>query len=119
VHYTRDAMAGMALVLAYMAEEFKPLSELVMDIPHYFFAKEKLDVQPEELDEMMSRADKIYPDAKIDYTDGIKIIFENQWVHIRKSGTEPIIRVYVEAKTQEQADQLCALSIKKLLEYKI
>ncbi len=118
VHYTRDAMAGMALVLAFMAEESRPLSDLVMDIPHYFFAKEKLDVQSDQLDEIMSRADKIYPDAKIDYTDGIKIIFEKQWVHIRKSGTEPIIRVYVEAKTQELADQLCAQSIKKLLEFK-
>lgn len=115
VHYTRDGMAGMALILAYMAEKSRPLSDLVMDIPHYFFSKNKIEVEPKELDSIMKKADKIYPDAKIDNTDGIKLIFTNSWIHIRKSGTEPIIRVYVEAKTQDKADQICHEAIDKLL----
>lgn len=115
VHYTRDAIAGMALILAYMAEEQKTLSELVFDIPHYFFAKNKIEVEPVRLDAIMNKADKIFPDAKIDRTDGIKILLDYSWIHIRKSGTEPIIRVYVEAKTQAKADELCQSAIDKLL----
>lgn len=115
VHYTRDAMAGMALILAYLAEEKKPLSELVMDIPHYFFAKDKIETASEKLDHIMLRAESLYEGAKIDKTDGIKIILKQSWIHIRKSGTEPIIRVYVEAKTQEDADTLCLDCIRQLL----
>jgi phosphomannomutase len=115
VHYTRDAIAGMALILAYMAEKSRPLSELVMDIPHYFFSKNKIETDPLKLDSIMQKADKIYPEAKIDNTDGIKLIFDNSWIHIRKSGTEPIIRVYVEAKTQEKADEICQEAINRLM----
>ncbi len=115
VHYTRDALAGMVLILAYMAEEKKSISDLVMDIPHYFFAKDKIVVDSELLDDIMIKAENIYPDAKIDKTDGIKIIQKYHWIHIRKSGTEPIIRVYVEAKTQEDADLICQDCIKLLL----
>ncbi|MDD2649937.1 MAG: phosphoglucosamine mutase [Candidatus Cloacimonetes bacterium] len=116
VHYTRDAIAGMALILAFMAEELKPISEIVMSIPHYFIAKEKLDLLPEQLDKVMEHAYTIYPDTDKNTTDGIKYIFDKKWVHIRKSGTEPIIRVYAEAKTQDDADQLCDKTIKKLME---
>lgn len=116
VHYTRDAMAGMALILAYMAEEQKPLSEIVMNIPHYFIAKEKLDLLPEQLDEVMSIAMNIFPNAEKNTVDGIKYTFGTKWVHIRKSGTEPIIRVYAEGKTQEEANQLCNKTIKKLMD---
>ncbi|MCD4828657.1 MAG: phosphoglucosamine mutase [Candidatus Cloacimonetes bacterium] len=107
VHATRDAPVGIALVLAHMATSGKPLSELVAAIPHYHFAKDKVVAPPEQLDEVMKRAEKFAVGHRTDRTDGIKLLGEGWWVHLRKSGTEPIVRVYVEAATPELAQQLC------------
>ncbi|MCD4820451.1 MAG: phosphoglucosamine mutase [Candidatus Cloacimonetes bacterium] len=115
VHYTRDAPAGMAIILSYMAESGKKISELVGEIPHYYFAKNKIKVEPEKLDNIMDRVPKIFQDFKLDYTDGIKVIAEKYWIHIRKSGTEPIIRVYVESESAERSEELCKETINKLL----
>ncbi len=114
VHYTRDAPAGMALILAYMEESKKSVSELVAEIPHYYFAKDKIIVAPESLDQIMINADKLAENKNIDRTDGIKIIEKSHWIHIRKSGTEPIVRVYVEAKSVEIANQICKDTIQTL-----
>ncbi len=105
VHATRDAPVGIALVLAYLAQSGKPLSELVSAIPHYHFAKDK--VTSDRLDEVMQRAEAFAAGHTIDRTDGLKILGDGWWIHLRKSGTEPIVRVYVEAATPQRARELC------------
>jgi len=119
VNYTRDAVVGMALVLSYMAERGLTISDLVSEIPRYYFAKDAITASTigEGLnnDHVMQKALTIYPEAKKDTTDGVKIIFDKAWIHIRKSGTEPIIRVYVEAGSEQKAQELCKETINKLM----
>ncbi len=115
LHYTRDAMVGIAIVLNYMATSGKRLSELNQKLPTYFFAKRKVETSFEKLDKVMSLAEGIYEDAEfwagqeksLNTKDGIKMVGDKKWVHIRKSGTEPIVRVYVEAISQKEAEQIC------------
>ena len=112
VNFTRDAVAGMALILGYMAERELKLSDLVAEIPKYYFAKEKIEACMEEMDLVMEKVVTQAPylsnqSMNIDTTDGVKIIFKNAWVHIRKSGTEPIIRVYAEAESEDEAKKIC------------
>ena len=115
VHYTRDAPVGMAIILSYMAETDKKISELVAEIPQYYFAKDKIIVNPNELDGIMAKVPTLFSEYKLDRTDGIKVIGEKFWIHIRKSGTEPIIRVYVESETSEKSQKICKETIKKLI----
>ncbi len=114
VHYTRDAPAGMAVILGLLAEDGRKVSEIVAEIPHYFFAKGKIEIPADKLDPVMENAAKVYADYEKDTQDGLKIIGEKFWIHIRKSGTEPIIRVYVESETQERSDQICQEAISKI-----
>jgi len=116
VHYTRDAPAGMAIILGYLAERNEPISKLASEIPHYYFAKNKIKVDPTELDGIMAKVPEIFADYKLDKTDGIKILGDKFWIHIRKSGTEPIIRVYVESETAEKSEQICEETINKLVD---
>ncbi len=115
VHYTRDAPAGMALILAAMAESDKTVSELTEEIPRYYFTKDKMKVDPNDMDNILNKIPEIFKGLKFDRTDGIKILGDKYWIHIRKSGTEPIIRVYVESESQEKSDQICKETIEKLL----
>jgi len=115
VHYTRDAPAGMAVILGYLAERNEPISKLAAEIPHYYFAKNKIKVDPAELDNIMLKVPEIFADYELDTTDGIKILGNKFWIHIRKSGTEPIIRVYVESKSVEQSEHICKETIGKLI----
>ena len=115
VHYTRDAPVGMALILAYLAEQDKHISELAEEIPKYYFAKDKIKVEPSKLDEIMQKVPDIFSDYQLDATDGIKVLGDKFWIHIRKSGTEPIIRVYVESETSEKSRNLCEETIEKLV----
>jgi len=116
LHYTRDAIVGIAIVLNYMAASGKSLSELSQKLPTYFFAKQKVETDFANLDKVMKLAEKIYKDPKfwqgeekvLDSKDGIKIVGDKKWVHIRKSGTEPIVRVYVEAQSKRLAKSICA-----------
>jgi phosphomannomutase len=114
VHYTRDAPAGMALILGYMAERNLPISKLADEIPKYYFAKDKIKVEPDKLDEIMNKVPDIFSNYKLDKTDGIKILGDKFWIHIRKSGTEPIIRIYVESDSPEKSQELCRETIEKL-----
>lgn len=114
VHYTRDAPAGMALILGLLAETGKSVTEIVDSLPKYFFAKGKLEIDPARMDFTMSRVPRILDGYAIDTQDGIKGTTDHHWIHIRKSGTEPIIRVYVESETQEKSDELCQVMIDKL-----
>ncbi|MCK4655026.1 MAG: phosphoglucosamine mutase [Candidatus Cloacimonetes bacterium] len=115
VHYTRDAPAGMALILGYMAEQDRPISKLADEIPKYYFAKDKIKVAPEILDDVMVKAERIFAGYNIDKTDGLKILGDKYWIHLRKSGTEPIIRVYVESDSPEKSQELCRETIDKLV----
>ena len=115
VHFTRDAPAGMAVILAYLAESGKTVSELSDQIPKYYFAKNKIKVDPSKLDAIMQKVPDIFSEYQFDTTDGIKILGNKFWIHIRKSGTEPIIRVYVESETSERSEQICQDAIKKLV----
>ncbi len=115
IHYTRDAPAGMALILGFMAESDKTILDLAALIPKYYFAKDKIVTNPEKLNKLMEKTEIVFADSQIDRTDGIKIIGTDHWIHIRKSGTEPIIRIYVESRSQERSQKLCRETIEKLL----
>ncbi len=115
VHFTRDAPAGIAVILGYLAESGKTVSELADQIPKYYFAKNKIKVDPAELDNIMTKVPYIFSDHQLDRTDGIKILGDKFWIHVRKSGTEPIIRVYVESETSEKSETICKETIEKLI----
>ena len=115
VHYTRDAPAGIAVILGYLAESGKTVSQLANQIPKYYFAKKKIKVKLAELDNIMAKVPEIFANNKLDTTDGIKILGDKFWIHVRKSGTEPIIRVYVESETSEKSEKICQETIEKLL----
>jgi phosphoglucosamine mutase len=114
VHYTRDAPAGMALILGYLAETDKKVSQLADEIPHYYFTKDKVIMETDKMETIIEKAEKGYNDFRKDTTDGLKILGDKYWIHIRKSGTEPIIRVYVESSSQERSDNLCRKTIEIL-----
>jgi phosphomannomutase len=107
LHYGRDALVGIALFLSYLAISGKKCSELRAGYPEYFISKKKINLDPEmKIDEIFESLKNEYSDYQIYDIDGLKIEFEKEWVHIRKSNTEPIIRVYSEARTRESADKL-------------
>lgn len=114
VNYTRDAIAGMALILGLLAESGKSVSELRNTLPHYYFAKGKLEVEPSRLDGIMTKAPNLFSGMEIDTQDGIKATASDHWIHIRKSGTEPIIRVYVESDDPLRSEQICQDAMARL-----
>ncbi|MDZ4121172.1 MAG: phosphoglucosamine mutase, partial [Candidatus Cloacimonadaceae bacterium] len=115
VNYTRDAIAGMALVLGLLAERKQTLSAIVSELPKYYFAKDKITVDPAKLDGIMQKVPELFKENELDMQDGIKVIGDKFWIHIRKSGTEPIIRVYVESDAAERSEKICKDTIAKLL----
>ena len=113
LHYGRDSLVGIALFLTHLAKENKTVSELRAGYPAYFMGKKKIELTPEiDVDALLTKMEKEYRTSTtlsvqdVSTVDGVKIDFENNWVHLRKSNTEPIIRIYTEAKSQEEADQL-------------
>ena len=114
-HYGRDALVGVALFLTLLAKSGKSVSELRKDYPAYEIAKHKIELTPEiDVDAILEAVKKHFASEKITDIDGVKIDFADSWVHLRKSNTEPIIRIYSEAHTMEEADAL-ADSIKKII----
>ncbi|MBQ0062341.1 MAG: phosphoglucosamine mutase, partial [Bacteroidales bacterium] len=106
-HYGRDALVGIALFLSHLAHEGKKLSELRATYPPYFIAKNRIDLtEGTDVDGLLLQVKEMYKDEQVNDIDGVKIDFADSWVHLRKSNTEPIIRVYSEAATMEQADAL-------------
>lgn len=107
-HYGRDALVGIALFLTSLAEKGLKVSELRKTFPNYFIAKNRIDLQPQtDVDAVLDKVKNMkWEDAQINDIDGVKIDFPTKWVHLRKSNTEPIIRVYSEASTMEEADAL-------------
>lgn len=106
-HYGRDALVGIALFLSHLAHEGKKVSELRATYPPYFIAKNRIDLTPEtDVDLILAKVKEIYKEEQVNDIDGVKIDFQDSWVHLRKSNTEPIIRVYSEAATMEAANDL-------------
>lgn len=106
-HYGRDALVGVALFLTLLAKSGKKVSELKKTYPAYEIAKNKMELTPEiNVDAILSAVKEKFAGEQITDIDGVKIDFEDSWVHLRKSNTEPIIRIYSEAATMEEADAL-------------
>lgn len=106
-HYGRDALVGIALFLSHMAHQKKKVSAIRASYPPYFIAKQKVDLTPEiDVDAILESVKNKYSDQQITDIDGVKIDFPDKWVHLRKSNTEPIIRVYSEAPTMHAAEQI-------------
>lgn len=104
-HYGRDALVGIALFLSHLAKEKKSVSELRKTYPNYFMSKNKIELTPKiDVESVLSSIKENYKQYEINDIDGVKIDFPQGWVHLRKSNTEPIIRVYSEAGTPEQAN---------------
>ena len=107
LHYGRDSLIGTALFLSLLSGLKLSVSELKKTYPEYFMSKGKIELEPSmEVDHLLNEIKKKYIDNKPNTIDGVKIDFENSWVHLRKSNTEPIIRVYTEAPSQLDADDL-------------
>ena len=107
-HYGRDALVGIALFLSSLAQKGMKVSELRRTFPEYFIAKNRIDLTPDtDVDALLAAVKEMYqaqPDVTVNDIDGVKLDFPDKWVHLRKSNTEPIIRVYSEAHTMEEAD---------------
>ena len=106
-HYGRDALVGIALFLSSLAHKGCKVSELRATFPGYFIAKNRIDLTPStDVDAILVKVKEMYSNEQVNDIDGVKIDFPDKWVHLRKSNTEPIIRVYSEASTMEEADAL-------------
>ena len=106
-HYGRDALVGIALILTYLAKRGVKTSELRATYPPYQIAKNRIDLTPEtDVDAILAKVKEMYKNEEVNDIDGVKIDFPDKWVHLRKSNTEPIIRVYSEAATMEEADKI-------------
>ena len=107
LHYGRDALVGVALFLSLLAEKKMAVSALRASYPNYFMSKKKIQLTPGlDVDGILKSMTEKYSHERISTVDGVKVDFANSWVHLRKSNTEPIIRIYTEASSQDEADQL-------------
>jgi len=107
LHYGRDSLVGIALFLSYLADLRISVSALRKTYTSYFMSKKKIQLTPQlDVDKLLKGMEVKYADEEINNIDGVKIDFDDNWVHLRKSNTEPIIRIYTEAKSQEEADNL-------------
>lgn len=107
LHYGRDALVGIALFLSQLAESQIPVSELREQYPTYFISKNKIELEPSmNVDAILASVAKEYSSYEVDTTDGVKIYFGSEWAHLRKSNTEPIIRIYSEAADEKKANEI-------------
>jgi phosphomannomutase len=119
LHYGRDALMGIALFLTQLAKSKMTASELRKSYPNYFISKNKIELTPQiNVDEVLEKIKSKYAHEKINTADGVKIDFEKEkeWVHLRKSNTEPIIRIYAESQNEKKADELAKRIIKDIQE---
>lgn len=107
LHYGRDALVGIALFLTHLAKKGKSCAQLKASYPIYHISKNKIELQPSiDVDKILDAIQDKYKSNPINTIDGVKIEFEKEWVHLRKSNTEPIIRIYAEAESETTADNL-------------
>jgi len=117
LHYGRDSLVGVALFLTHLANKKMTVSALRASYPEYYMSKNKIELTPQiDVDAILEAMTTKYAHEKCSTIDGVKIDFEDKWVHLRKSNTEPIIRIYTEASTQEQADYLALQIIEEIKE---
>ncbi len=116
-HYGRDALVGVALFLSHLAEQKKSCKELKDSYPDYFMSKNKIQLTPEiDVDDLLLKMAEKYKNEEVNTIDGVKIDFPEEWIHLRKSNTEPIIRIYTEALSQEKATHLAERFIEEIKE---
>ena len=117
LHYGRDSLIGVALFLTHFAEKEMTMSALKASYPQYFMTKEKVQLTPDlDVDGILKTIETRYSNEDVTTIDGVKIDFPENWVHLRKSNTEPIIRIYTEAQSQQEADDLAQKFITELQE---
>lgn len=115
LHYGRDALVGVALFLSLLAEKKMNVSELRKTYPNYFMSKKKIQLTPNlDVDGILKAMENRYQKEQLTTIDGVKIDFSESWVHLRKSNTEPIIRIYTEAKSQQEANALADKFIEEI-----
>ena len=115
LHYGRDSLVGVALFLTFLAEKKMKVSTLRKSYPSYFMSKNKIELTPQlDVDEILKQVELKFEGEQVTTIDGVKIDFKEHWVHLRKSNTEPIIRIYTEAKSQEQANDIAEDMIQKI-----
>jgi phosphomannomutase len=116
-HYGRDSLVGVALFLSHLAHQKVSCKALRDSYPSYFMSKNKIQLTPEiDVDKILETMASTYKNEDINTIDGVKIDFANEWIHLRKSNTEPIIRIYTEAKSQDAADALAIRFINEIKE---
>jgi len=116
-HYGRDSLVGVALFLSHLANNKMSCKELRDSYPSYFMSKNKIQLTPEiDVDQILETMASNYKNEDVKTIDGVKIDFPEEWIHLRKSNTEPIIRIYTEAKTQQSADNLAFRFINEIKE---
>lgn len=114
-HYGRDALVGITLFLSSLAHKGCTVSELRKTFPNYYISKNRIELTPDiDVDKVLSHAKEVFKNERLNDKDGVKIDFADGWVHLRKSNTEPIIRVYSEAATMEEANTLAQKVIKTI-----
>jgi phosphomannomutase len=117
LHYGRDALAGIALFLSQLAKSQLTVSELRAQYPTYFISKNKIELEASmDVDAILESVAKEYSNFEVDKTDGVKIYFGSEWAHLRKSNTEPIIRIYSEAATEAKANEIAFKIMDKIRE---
>lgn len=117
VHYGRDALVGIALFLTHLAKFEKPVSVLRQSYPDYFISKNKIELTPDiDVDMVLNLVKRKYEKQPINTVDGVKIEFDKEWVHLRKSNTEPIIRIYAESQSMTTANNLAEKIIQDIKE---
>ena len=116
-HYGRDSLVGVALFLSHLAKLKISCKELRDSYPSYFMSKNKIQLTPKiNVDDILVKMAKKYESEEVNTIDGVKIDFAEEWVHLRKSNTEPIIRIYTEATSQDKADSLAERFIEEIKE---
>jgi phosphomannomutase len=117
LHYGRDSLVGVALFLTYLAGQSKTVAQLRASYPQYYMSKNKIELTPQiNVDAILEAMAGKYINEELSVIDGVKIDFANEWVQLRKSNTEPIIRIYTEAQSQEKADELAVRIINEIKE---
>ena len=117
LHYGRDALVGIAIILTHLATSKKKISQLRDSYPQYTISKNKIELTPEiNVDSILTKMAANYAKLEVDSTDGVKIYFEKEWVHLRKSNTEPIIRIYSESESEIKANELAEKIIGEIKE---
>ncbi|MBC8256356.1 MAG: phosphoglucosamine mutase [Candidatus Marinimicrobia bacterium] len=105
-HYGRDSLVAAAMFLHRMAQDTQKVSEIFTSMPQFVMVKDKIGLGSVDPQSILDKIEQYFSDAKPDKTDGLKLSWENSWIHIRKSNTEPIIRIYAEAATQSEVEEL-------------